>query len=300
MSFKIEKAKKNKHKLRLLLSGLSGSGKTYSALMIAKGMGLLGYGKTLVIDTENRSSALYGDRFEFDIIGFDPPHSPERYVEAIEYAEKMGYELIIVDSVSHEWSYASEAVSLMSGKNGIKNWGDHKSKRRQKFIDKILRPKTHLICTSRVKSAYDEVEDKNGQRRLTKVGTQIKQEDGLEFEYDVVMELTRNHYYTCSKTRAIELEKTDPVLLTEEVGQSLMKWLEIGEISEDGMETASAPLSEYASIIKDKINLADEKTIMAIGDRLQSKEVRDKLSSADKTSLDGLYQMKLDQINKEF
>ena len=157
MSFKIEKANKGDLKLRLLISGLSGSGKTYGALLVAQGMGLLGHGRTVVIDTENKSANHYSDKFEFDVLPLEAPYSPERYIEAIKYAESQGYEIVIIDSLTHEWAFAIDAVNRMEGRNGIKNWGDYKNKRRAPLVDKLLRPETHLICTGRVKSAYDDV-----------------------------------------------------------------------------------------------------------------------------------------------
>lgn len=305
MAFKIEKAKKEKHKLRLLVVGLSGTGKTFGALTIADGMGLLGHGRTVVLDTENKSSALYAKKFEFDIIEFDPPYSPERYVEAIEYAKSLGYELVIADSITHEHIFATEAVNRMEGKNGIKNWGDYKSKRRSKLIEKILKPEIHLICTGRVKSAYDEVEDTNGRKKLTKIGTQLKQEDGLEYEFDVVIDLDRNHYYTCSKTRAEDLETTDPKKLTKELGVTILKWLDNGEEETPAKTTAKKPkskavFSEYAELIKEKINEADADDITVIGERLEEKEVIEKLSPDEHETLKKLYQAKVDSIESSY
>ena len=66
-SFK--KATKEKAKLRLAVFGVSGSGKTFSALRIAKGLG----GKIAVIDTERNSACKYSDRFDFDVCDAKKP-----------------------------------------------------------------------------------------------------------------------------------------------------------------------------------------------------------------------------------
>ena len=78
------KAERKRSKLRLAICGVSGSGKTTAALQIARGLG----GKIAMIDTENGSSSLYSDKFDFDVLELEAPYTPERYIEAIEAAEK--------------------------------------------------------------------------------------------------------------------------------------------------------------------------------------------------------------------
>src|SRR5690606_31598618 len=95
-----KKAERKQARLRLALAGPSGSGKTYSALQMAKGLG----SKIAVIDTEHGSASLYADAAEFDVMELHAPYSPERYVEAIQAAEAAGYDVLIIDSYSHEWT----------------------------------------------------------------------------------------------------------------------------------------------------------------------------------------------------
>ena len=102
MPFKIQKAVKEQLKLLIALAGPSGSGKTYSALRIAQG--LANGGKILVVDTEAKRSLQYANKFQFDHIDFAPPFSPERFTDVIEQGEKEGYDVIVIDSISHEWS----------------------------------------------------------------------------------------------------------------------------------------------------------------------------------------------------
>ena len=84
-----KRAQRKQAKLRLLLAGPAGSGKTMSALLLAKGLG----GRIAVIDTERGSASLYSDVVDFDTLEFNPPYSPERYIQALEGAAKAGYEL---------------------------------------------------------------------------------------------------------------------------------------------------------------------------------------------------------------
>src|SRR3990167_11037944 len=100
---KIQKAKRFKTKLRLGLAGPAGSGKTMSALKLARG--LVGEkGKIILIDTENGSGNLYADLFDYDIITIAGNYAPKYYTEAIEASEKAGYDVIIIDSLTHAWT----------------------------------------------------------------------------------------------------------------------------------------------------------------------------------------------------
>ena len=100
--FEIHRATKCRAKLRLGMSGPAGSGKTYSALLIAHGLG----GRIAMIDTEHGSGDLYADLLPegYDVLQLTPPYTPARYVEAIQALEAAGADTIIVDSLSHAWS----------------------------------------------------------------------------------------------------------------------------------------------------------------------------------------------------
>src|SRR5258705_441296 len=98
----IRKAQKSKSKLRIGLSGTSGSGKTYSALLLANG--LVGdWTKVCVIDTEQGSADLYEGLGDYLVITLTAPFAPEKYVEAIHMAEQAGMGAVIIDSVTHVW-----------------------------------------------------------------------------------------------------------------------------------------------------------------------------------------------------
>lgn len=93
-----KKATKSQIKIRLALSGASGSGKTFSALAIAQHLG----DNIALIDTEHGSASRYADRFTFDTCELND-HHPAKYIEAIKAAESASYEVIIIDSLSHAW-----------------------------------------------------------------------------------------------------------------------------------------------------------------------------------------------------
>jgi len=226
MSVAIRKAKRSATKLRLLLTGPSGSGKTWGALQIAKGLG----GRTVVIDTEEGSSDLYDTLHDFDVIDLRPPFSPERYIEAITAAEEAGYEVIIVDSVTHCWSGKGGCLELVDdiAKANFRGntWSafSQVTPRWRAFVDAILRCKAHVICTGRSKTETAQVDD-GGRKKVVKLGMKIEARDGLEYEFTVVLDLIHDgHYATVSKDRT-GLFAGDPKPITEDTGRRLAEWL---------------------------------------------------------------------------
>jgi hypothetical protein len=102
MTFEIQKAKLERVPLLVSLIGMSGSGKTYSALELAKGMSRVYEGRTVLIDTDNRRGLHYANLFDYDHVEFPAPHSPARYVECIEAVMATNPGCVIIDNMSHE------------------------------------------------------------------------------------------------------------------------------------------------------------------------------------------------------
>lgn len=222
----IRKARRSATKLRLLLAGPSGSGKTWGALSIAKGMG----GKTVVIDTEEGSSDLYDHLHEFDVIDLRPPFSPERYIEAITAAEAAGYEVIIIDSVTHCWSGPGGCLEILEDVAKAQFRGNTWSAfsvitpRWRAFVDKILRSPAHVICCGRSKTETAQVDD-HGKKKVAKLGMKLEARDGLEFEFTCCLDIIHDgHYATVSKDRT-GLFGGDPKPITVETGRRLAEWL---------------------------------------------------------------------------
>jgi RecA/RadA recombinase len=112
MSFSLRPAVREKIGLLFGIAGASGSGKTYSALTLARGIAN-GTGRIAVIDTEAGRALHYAPppsakadgvkTFDFLHLDFQPPFTPERYIEAIRACEEAGATVIVIDSMSHEW-----------------------------------------------------------------------------------------------------------------------------------------------------------------------------------------------------
>lgn len=221
-----KKAEKKQAKLRLGVTGPSGSGKTYSALRIAKGFG----GKIAVVDTEKGSASLYADRFEFDVLELTPPYSPDRYIEAMNAAVNEGYQIIIMDSISHAWAGEGGILNIKEkldarGGNSFANWAKM-TPMQEKFIAALINCPAHLIVTMRSKQEHVQVSE-NGKTKIQKVGLAPIQRDGFEYELTTVFDIAINHEAETSKDRTgLFVDKIFQV--TEETGKTLKAWLESG------------------------------------------------------------------------
>lgn len=228
MSIQIRKAERFKSKLRLGIAGPSGAGKTMGALKLAKGLG----GKILMIDTERGSGDLYAHLFDYDIITLTPPYAPKNYVEAIQAGEKAGYDVIIIDSLSHAWTDEGGLLDQVEKKGGSSYtaWKDITPQHRM-LVNAMLNSPSHIIATMRSKQAYEleEYTDSKGNRksRPVKMGMAPVQREGMEYEFTVMMDVNQEHNTSVTKDRT-NMFKDEIFTLTEEVGQRLLGWLNEG------------------------------------------------------------------------
>jgi hypothetical protein len=197
------KATRSHAKLRLALIGPAGSGKTYSALAI--GTNLIPEGRVAVIDTECGSAELYGNKFSFETMDL-ARHSPLDYVEAIRAAEAEGFDVVVIDSLSHAWmgkdgalEQVDKAVERGAG-NSFSAWRSVTPKHNQ-LVDTILSCKVHLIATIRAKTEYVQEKNEKGKTEIKKLGMAAIQRDGLEFEFTCVGDLDLSNTLKISKTR---------------------------------------------------------------------------------------------------
>lgn len=223
----LRKATRQKAKIRLGLSAVSGGGKTFSALLIAKGItGDLS--KVAIIDTENGSADLYAHLGSYNVLPLIAPYTPERYIAAIKECEAAGMEAIIIDSITHEWDGKGgilEISNSMSG-NSYTNWAKI-TPRHQAFLDAILQSTCHIITTVRRKQDYELV-DKDGKKVPQKVGLKEVTREGFEYELTMNLELDTNHMATASKDRTGLFVSGIPFTPTEETGRMIKEWCELG------------------------------------------------------------------------
>ncbi len=221
----IRKAERKQAKIKLALQGPAGSGKTYSAIQLAKGL-VNDLSKVCIIDTENSSADLYAHLGDYMVLPFSKPYTPERYIEAIEVAEAEGMECIIIDSLSHCWEYLVDFHASLSG-NTFTNWSKV-TPRLNNLISKILSSKCHVISTLRVKQEYVMQDKGNGKFVPEKVGLKAIQRDGLDYEYTILLEIDINHFATSSKDRTGLFENAPAFVITPETGSKIANWCNAG------------------------------------------------------------------------
>lgn len=245
MDFNAHKATRHQKKLRMALMGPTGSGKTWTALEVATGIG----GRVCMIDTENKSSELYADKFAFDVIdlraaGGRMAFAPDSYVKAIEWAARQ-YDVVVVDSLSHAWEGENGALDMVDkkagqGGNTFAGWKDVRPEMR-KLIAAITGCKAHLIVTLRTKTEWVLETNAKGRQVPRKVGTKPVMADGIEYEVDVALELDSDNKASVVKTRCADLSGREIVRPDSALGQEIGAWLNGGSAPAKASEPAASP-----------------------------------------------------------
>lgn len=249
---KLQRATRKQARIRIGLQGPSGTGKTLGALQIA--YGLTGdWTKIAVIDTEHSSASLYSHLGEFNTVSIAPPFAPEKYIEAIHLCEKESMEVIIIDSVSHEWEGVGGILDIHSSISGgsFQAW-NKVTPRHNAFIQSMLQTSCHLIATIRSKQDYVLV-DKNGRQVPEKVGLKGVQREGLDYEMTVMFELDVKHNATATKDRTSLFSGKPEFRLSPVVGQQIKQWCEQGDPVKSDAELISQ--IESAGSVEDLIQL---------------------------------------------
>ena len=218
-----QKATKRQAKLRMGLMGPSNSGKTWLALTTGCALG-----RVALIDSENGSASKYADSFAFDALNLTN-HHPDRYIEAIEAAEQAGYDVVIIDSLTHAWDATKalvDAEAMRTKGNTFQIWGKV-GQFYNRLMAKIVASKIHVIATMRSKTEY-LIEEINGKKVPKKVGTAPQVRDGAEYEFDVVVELDHDHNAWTVKTRCIALDGKTWSRPRTEIADALRTWLTDG------------------------------------------------------------------------
>ena len=223
----LRKATRKKAKIRLGLSAVSGGGKTYSAILIAKGL-VNDLNKIALIDTENGSADLYAHLGEYNVLPLTAPFTPERYIEAIRTCEKAGMEVIIIDSISHEWDGKGGCLEIVESLGGkYQDWA-RVTPRHQAFIEAILHSPSHIITTVRRKQDYEMIKDGN-KIRVEKSGLREITREGFEYELTINLEMDTRHNAVASKDRTNLFMGKPSFIPSEKTGELIARWCEQGE-----------------------------------------------------------------------
>lgn len=225
-------AKRSAAKARIALTGPSGAGKTYTALTLACALGQ----KVAVVDTERGRASLYVgiNGWSFDVLN---PHafSPNSLTEALGAASGAGYDVVVIDSLSHYWSgvdgMQEQADKKARNGNSFSGWKEARPDERR-MLDALASYPGHVVVTMRTKTSYviEQVEQ-NGRTKSVprKIGLKPDQREGIEFEMDVVGDMDMDNTLTVSKSRlpmltGAVIERPDAALAA-----TIGDWLADGE-----------------------------------------------------------------------
>lgn len=253
----LQKSQRSQVKIKMALQGPSGSGKTMSAILIAQGLTNSNLTKVALIDSENGSGSLYAHLGGYNVLNLETPHSPERYIEAIEVCEKAGMEVIIIDSISHCWDFLIDYHASLQG-NSFTNWNKITPEQKA-FVDKILQSNAHIICTMRVKQDY-VLSEKNGKMVPEKVGLKAIQRDEISYEFTIVFDIDNKHFAVSSKDRTLLFEGKPQFVITAHTGKKILDWcsstITKEELKQKVVECNT--LQELQKLYNDNINLAKQ------------------------------------------
>lgn len=225
---KLRKATRQKAKIRLGLSSVSGGGKTYSSLLIAKGI-CDDWSKIAIIDSENYSADLYAHLGDYNVLPLSAPFTPEKYIDAIRECVSAGMEVIIVDSISHEWDGKGGCLEIVESLGGkYQDWAKV-TPRHQAFIEAITQCPCHIITTVRRKQDYEMTKDNSGKVKVEKAGLKEVTREGFEYELTINLELDLQHNATASKDRTGLFMGKPAFVPSEKTGELIQQWCEQGE-----------------------------------------------------------------------
>ena len=234
----LRQSERRQAKIKIGLQGCAGGGKTYSSLLLAKGMTNGDLSKVAIIDTENGSADLYAHLGNYNVLSLPPPFTPENYIKAIDMCVDAGMEVIILDSISHCWDELLDFHSKLAG-NSFTNWAKV-TPRQKAFTDKILQCKAHVIATMRTKQDY-VLNQKDGKYVPEKVGLKAVQRDGLDYEFTLVFDVDIKHFVVSSKDRTGLFMGKPDFTISENTGKEILNWCNTGTKTRELNEQSPIP-----------------------------------------------------------
>lgn len=228
----LKRAVKQGIRLRMSLAGPPGSGKTFTSLRIATALVQHYGGRIAVIDTEHGSASRYADLFDFDVIELADFH-PQQYINALkEIHQAGGYTVVIIDSLSHAWMGKGGVLEIVDNAGHGNSYAGWKQGTpwQNNLVNTLLAAPFHIIATMRSKMGYVQEDDpaRPGKTRIRKVGMQAQQREGVEYEFDIAVEVDPDLGFTVAKTRCPALTGQVYRMAGEDVAQVLTTWLDSG------------------------------------------------------------------------
>jgi hypothetical protein len=268
-------AERTKLYLRCALFGPSGSGKTMTALRMAKGIAEKMGGRFAVIDTEARSASKYAGRFHFVVDNLEKK-TVDDYIASMNQCIEKGYKVLVIDSLSHAWRELTDEVDRIAQKSVSKNtfspWARVNPKQKR-FIDAILNFPGHIIATMRSNTEWVIGDGKNGKSVPEWVGLKPEQGKGIEYEFDLLVQLDKDHQGTVTKDRTDKFQDEIIDKPGEDFGVALYDWLSEGKEMPPAVEpvpqagegtTGDVPPKQPAA--KDELKARGRQIVQEIGE----------------------------------
>lgn len=240
----LQNAKREKIKVPIMLMGASGSGKTLSALLIAKGIVEEMYpemsneehwGKIALIDSEHKRSLLYAQSEHdgvfidgFQHLDLKPPYTAPRYMQAFQMCKDAGCEVIVVDSLSHAWSGEGGILDKVNNLGGrYQDWKEVKPDENL-MLKMLIDSDLHVIATARSKQATEVTTSETGKLKVEKLGLKPDQKDTLEYEFAITFQIYQDHTAEATKDNSSMFDGRVQLNLNREVGKNIYNWAEQG------------------------------------------------------------------------
>jgi hypothetical protein len=230
MTITFKKAERKAKPMKLGMAGASGSGKTYSALLLARGLAGPD-GRIAVIDTESGASNFYDALTDFDVAALKVPASGQDYIDAMQAALDAGYDVVIIDCITHDWEKVIDHESDLPSKN-MNTW--HQAKKNtghSSFFEYLFAYPIDVICTVRSEQAFEIVKGADGKVTKKKLGLRPRQQPNFEYDFDLIFDIESDTHIATpgglGKNRT-PIWQGDKFVITEKHGQILREWRDAG------------------------------------------------------------------------
>jgi len=260
--FQIIDAKREAVPPLIALWGMSGSGKTLSALYLARG--IVGTsGCIAVLDTENGRAKFYADEVGgWKHVDMQPLFTPEKYSAGFKFCEDSGADIIIVDSMSHVWEGEGGVIDMAessvtkNGKSltGLAKWNAPKLSHKR-MMNNLMRSTLPVIFCTRAKEALKQF-GQGYNAEIVRDGWKPIAEKNFIYEMTLALRMTENGRYDLVDSKIPKALKDvfpEGTQVNETMGEKLQAWLSGGEaidketlkLRRDGNDYAMQGLNVY-------------------------------------------------------
>ncbi|HYX32609.1 MAG TPA: AAA family ATPase [Oligoflexus sp.] len=223
------KAARKSVKAKVGMSSPSGHGKTFSSLLLARGLSSA-WNKVCLVDSEGSGDKYAGhpDLGEFLVIPLYESKEPDRFapvawISALKAATDAGMETVIIDSATHEWQWCLDYHRKLGGQ--FRDWAKV-TPEHEKFIRAILRCPLHVIVCVRRKADYAITNEPGRKASVEKVGLKSEIREGFEYELDLMIGLQSGHLANVEKDRTSLFGGRADFVITQQIGEELKAWAE--------------------------------------------------------------------------